>query len=490
MNYSKVALRKVRINLGSIANFTRVKDGTCVTDHLGVREVSYFRDNIVENFPLLFAEERLRECNEINLYLIQRFLGDYALQKNKREASDHVWSEAHLGSRKGKPIDLNTVVGIAKDLKAFLHFVAAHNYDYLEVIAAPLSKSSTSEAVAMLPIWQYQAHLCGRVESNATDRLSFGVARRRLRRVREFYVWSYKRGLIDALPFSFNLQTIGIKKKSAEEQLFELPTSRARFSEKPTVWISNLDIPTKLKRKEDKRKGLQPYNAKELTALLSTEIAQGNGTYSVLLKCAYLGGLRSSEPVQINYKDISNPIEDASRSGIYHINIVRKQHQVKTVKITSRLMQALFQYTQTSTWKNRRKKHETKYGMDNDEHPLPLFINSSGERMAKTTASDAISKVRAEQLRANISVLARSYHDLRATFGTYLAMTLIDIHGDDTARVRSELRKWMGHEDFSTTESYIDFAKVTEPNEYGAMHDWVDGIYEHVRELKQSEVRS
>lgn len=105
--------------------------------------------------------------------------------------------------------------------------------------------------------------------------------------------------------------------------------------------------------------------------------------------------------------------------------------------------------------------------------------------MAETTASDTISYVRKEQKEKNQTVLDRTFHDLRSTFGTYLAIYLIKKF-NNLERVRSTLMKWMGHADFKTTESYIGFAKaLSNPSEYGAMHQWVIDVYVAVNEMEE-----
>jgi integrase len=221
-----------------------------------------------------------------------------------------------------------------------------------------------------------------------------------------------------------------------------------------------------------------------LSALLSTDIAKTEGTYSLFLKCAYLGGLRSFETVQLDCQDVVDPKEDPN-IVVYKVGFLRKGAFPKPINITSTLMRNLYEYTLSATWKKRALKHEIAYGKDNPEYPLPLFINSAGERMAETAASDTISYVRKEQREKNQTLLVRTFHDLRSTFGTYLAIYLFEKF-DDPKRVRNILRKWMGHEDFKTTEGYLDFAKaVSDPSEYGAMHQWVIDIYDAVNELEE-----
>ncbi|MCB5228311.1 tyrosine-type recombinase/integrase [Alishewanella sp. 16-MA] len=458
---------KTRFNLGAVAYLQSS------VDDCGLRNVIYKTDDYIENFPFIFHAEHLDACCEMNLFLIQRLKGEYSLKKNKRQTSDS-WSQQYAATRKGEPLDIKTIESISKDLKLFLDFLIENDLSYLEVIAAPISESAHAD-VSQMPVWKYQRYLVERVKRKD---LAWNTANRMIRRVREFYIWSYHRGSIGKLPFELELKAIHKKKSSDYDVLFSMPSANQTALQ---AWISNLTIPKKFKQKAVKPNGLQPFNRSELASLLNTDTAK-HPTNSLFLKCAYLAGFRSFEVVQIDYNEVVNPV-DHPRNAVFKIGLVRKQHLPKPINITRTLMQKLFDYTTTASWKTRRKKHEEKYGVDNPEHPLPLFINKSGERMAGTSASDVIAYVRKEQREKGLPVLERGYHDLRATFGTYLAIYLIE-KLVDTRRVRTTLRKWLGHESMKTTEMYIDFAKVSEPSEFGAMHEWVEDIYKAVRETK------
>ncbi len=478
MTYSKII--KTQINLGTPNILLKSSRDVSNSDSCDVREISYKKNNIIEKFPLIYYPERIKECNEMNLFLIQRYTGEFALQKTIASTTQKiVWSPSYLAGLKGKRLDLKSVDNIAKDLRLFLDFLILHNIRYEEVIAAPLSDSSLRDKLDM-PVWKYQEHLCDRLESN--NDISFDYAQRLLRRVRDFYLWSYKRGTIGALPFKMDYKLVQKKKFDSVDVLLELPTMGQAKGFMTAV--SDLSISEVYKKKSDTRDGLQPYNEKELASLLSSDIAKKEGTYSLFLKCAYLGGLRSFEMVQLDCQDVVNPEKD---SNIFHyqVGFIRKGGIPKPINITSTLMQNLYKYTLSARWKERALKHETIYGKDNPKHPLPLFINSAGERMAETTASDTISYVRKEQKEKNQTVLDRTFHDLRSTFGTYLAIYLIKKF-NNLERVRSTLMKWMGHADFKTTESYIGFAKaLSNPSEYGAMHQWVIDVYVAVNEMEE-----
>lgn len=469
MSVSHSCRFKTNFNSGAMSHLQAPIDGT------SLREVIYRTDEYTENFPFIFHAALLDACCEMNLFLIQRFRGEYSLKRNKKLASD-VWSKGYIASKSGEPLDIKTVESISKDLKLFLDFMIDNKLSYIETIAFPISASAQADT-SQMPVWQYQRHLVGRVKNND---LSWNTANRMIRRVREFYIWSYHRGMIERLPFELELKTIRKKKHDDLDILFSLP-SASSSSTSLQAWVSNLTIPKRFKQKAKKPDGLQPFNSYELLSLLNTDAAK-RPTNALFLKCAYMAGFRSFETVQIDYNEIVNPAKHPKKV-VFKIGVVRKQHLPKPINITRTLMQHFFDYTTSITWKTRRKKHEEKYGVNNPQHPLPLFINKQGERMAETSASDVISYVRKEQRNKGVPVLSRGYHDLRSTFGTYLAIYFMN-QFDDIRRVRTSLRKWMGHEKEKTTEMYIDFAKATEPSEFGAMHEWVEDIYKAVDGIK------
>ncbi|MGA4605574.1 tyrosine-type recombinase/integrase [Pseudoalteromonas maricaloris] len=485
-NTTKTKIIKTSVNFGKGMSFHLDKSGQPIKTEKGIRTHSYRHDKIEPNFPVLYHPTRFTECQEMNLFLMHRFEGHFSLKKN--QIDNEAFSDAYHASQPGKPLDVKSVRSIAKHLKAFLDWLDKDGASYFEVIAAPLSKQSVDDEISRLPVWRYHEHLCERIETkDKSKRISFNSAQERIRAVKAFYIWSHKRGAIDSLPFSLEYKQVRIKTKakSGVSSLFQLPTSNTR-SGGLWKWVSNLSIPNTLKQKEDSpEKDLQPYSPKELKQLLETDTAQKE-TYKLYLQCALLGGLRSFEISAIDQKDLFDPDEKENEKRIPKLNIVRKGHKPVRLTIARVLMKLLYNHTLTIQNMKRRTKHETNHGMDNSEHPLPLFMNSSGSRISEDTPGNTISIVRKEQRKQGLEILLRTFHDLRATFATYVAKYLID-KGESESSIRQTLMTLMSHESFKTTKRYIDFAKSVAVDAYGAMSEWVKDIYGDVDELLMRE---
>ncbi|TMO54638.1 tyrosine-type recombinase/integrase [Pseudoalteromonas phenolica] len=481
-NTTNTKIIKTSINVGKGMSFHLEQSGKPIQDKNAIRTHSYRHDKIEPNFPILYHPNRFTECQEMNLFLIHRFEGHFCLNKNLKDAE--AFNDAYRAIQPGRPLDIKSVCSIAKHLKAFLDWLHKDGASYFEVIAAPLSKQSVDDDISRLPVWRYHKYLCERVETkDKTKRLSFNTAQERIRAVKTFYIWSHKRGYVDSLPFSLEYKQLRIKSKSRPglSSLFQLPNSTTR-SGGLWKWVSNLRIPRKLKQKEDSPdKGLQPYSPKELKQLFQTNTAQKE-PYKIYLQCALLGGLRSFEISAIDQKDIFDPDKKENEKRIPILNIVRKGHKPVRLTIARVLMKLLYTHTLTLENMKRRTKHETKYEMNNREYPLPLFINSSGERISQDTPGNTISIVRKEHRRQGLKVLLRTFHDLRATFATYVAKYLLE-KGESESSIRYTLITLMSHESFKTTKHYIDFAKNITVDEYGTMSEWVKDIYGDVEYL-------
>lgn len=467
------------VNLSTRLFFDKDGDGNFSVDTsispYKLRVHQYTNDqNIVPDFPLIFHPQRLTECLEMNLFLRHRATGDYATKRNPKEP-ESTFSDGYHATRKGIGVDVETLDKIADDLKMFLTWLHVDGSSYEEVVAAPLSKDSVREDVQNTPLWKFRSHLRDRVESKT---LSWNTANRILGNLTHFYLWSHKRGIVTDLPFSakFELLRRTSNKDDALSSLFSLPTPNKANSSDRGHWrlVTNLKLSKEDKQKKDIDDDLQAYSIKELTALLQTK--EANKPLSRLyLQCAYLGGMRSFELGDISHKDIFDPSDIQNKGKVPKLSILRKGKKPVYLIISTYLMQCLYEHTLTRRFINDRKKHEAKYGMDNAEHPLPLFMNGRGEAIDRATPGRVVIRVRKE-LKDKGIILRRTYHDLRATYCTFIAKYLLS-KGESETRIKATLIKLMSHETFKTTERYIDFAKLSGSNEFGEMYDWIKDIY-------------
>lgn len=148
-----VSIKYSEFNLGSQAHFKTDEENE-------LREVKYAEDIIDSEFPLLFCESRIKECLEMNLFLIHRRLGIYSTKPNSKVKNQSpAFSKAYYATLSGEHLSHKSMEPIAKDLQAFLIWLVQNNRVYEEVIAAPLPSDSVEEQVASLPVWQYQKYL-------------------------------------------------------------------------------------------------------------------------------------------------------------------------------------------------------------------------------------------------------------------------------------------------------------------------------------------
>ncbi|MCC2525757.1 site-specific integrase [Vibrio coralliilyticus] len=135
-------------------------------------------------------------------------------------------------------------------------------------------------------------------------------------------------------------------------------------------------------------------------------------------------------------------------------------------------MQLCGNWANTDEYAKRRIKYEVNHGLSNE---LPVFINNTGSRITKRSVSNMISIVRAEQIKKGVPVLKRTFHDLRATFGTYLASYMLEAgYSDDFIKVT--LTRELGHNDFDVSKRYLNFAK-TDCAFSSVVAPWVTEMY-------------
>lgn len=476
-NPSKII--KTDINLGKLPYFEIDEQGNYIEEQHGnhhPRVLKYHSDQVVSSFPFLSHPLRIKETMQFNLYLIERYNGNFSLSKNKHSANDnYVWSRGHLGANKGKGIKLSSISSIAKDLKMYLDWMIDNKISYEEIMAVPLNydPNTVDEAETLLPVWRFREHIKKLIKFK---KLSFSVGDRTINSIKAFYLWSFRRAEVNALPFSIKLKAISKPRKDNTNAIFSMPGTKPEHKRAVQNYISNLKLSNNDKPKDDKpRQGLQAYTGEELKLLMTTK-TYSHRTYGLFLRCCLMAGLRSNEVIQINHDEIPNP---NMKRVSFSLALIRKFDKATNLRISPRLIMMLWEYTQTNTYKKRQLKHEITYGKDNPKHPLPLFINRDGERMKEESVQNTIQKVRADLKRMGLPILERDLHDLRATFATYWAIAMLK-KGYSPNDIKAKLMLMLSHEDFRTTQLYLDFAIEGTVGKHGAMDEWVVDIYQEV----------
>ncbi|EAS44206.1 tyrosine-type recombinase/integrase [Photobacterium profundum] len=458
-----------------------------IAPDIKLRTVKYRKNEIVEKFPLLVSPSRLADVLEMNLFLIHRYIGQHSIKRNYSQSrSDMVESEATRASARGARIDIATVETSAKHLAAFLRWLIDNDVDWAESLSEPLNERVPS--LEPLPIWRFRRDLIDKVES---CQLSYGYASNRIQVVKTFYEWAWKNHRIQSIPFKHIKKVVrkrGNKQSGSNDSglgnlLFGMGSGRTKKSGIP-VFTTNLVLPKKIIQKQSSpEEGLQPYSLAELNSLINSDTLKRDN-YSLWAELGYRCGLRTMDIVQLNYADLHNPGVDQSKQ--FKITLLSsKGNKVRRFTLSRELMGKLWAFVNTDEYAKRRMKYEVKHGLN---FKLPVFINNTGNRITKRSVSNVISMVRAEQKKKGVSVLKRTFHDLRATFGTYLASFMLEAgYSDDFIKVT--LTRELGHNDFEVSKRYLNFAK-TDCAFSNVVAPWITEMYKPLQALlcKETEV--
>ncbi|MEZ8885949.1 tyrosine-type recombinase/integrase [Vibrio sp. 10N.222.54.F6] len=478
-----------RVNVGGHPEFVVDDSGeyqmTTIAPHIKLRTVRYARDEFVDKFPVLVSPSRVSDVLEMNLFLIHRYIGQYSIKRNNTKGRSHLAeSETTRASARASRVDIATVEVSAKHLAVFLRWLIDNDVDWAESLSEPLNDRLSS--LELLPVWRFREDLMNHVESG---QLSYHYASNRIQIVKTFYEWAWKNHRIKSIPFKHITKTIrkrGYKTSNCGSNLASLlfgmgngPTPKGGIP----VFTTNLALPRKIIQKQSSPEdGLQPYSLNELNSLISSDTLKKDN-YALWTELGYRCGLRTMDIVQLNYEDLQNP--DVASNKQFKITILSsKGNKERRFTLSRELMGKLWAFVNSDEYASRRMKYEIKQGLDSK---LPLFINNMGCRTTKRSVSNMISIVRAEEKEKGRPVLKRSFHDLRATFATYLASYMLEAGYSDQF-IKVTLTRELGHSNFETSQRYIDFAK-TDCSFSNVASPWVTEIYQPLQALLCEETK-
>jgi len=478
---SDVTIVRGTINVGVGARFSVDTNGdyeNITQTTIGeIRKVIYDREQFVDKFPLLIGIKRFKDVAEMNLYMIHRYLGQFATRQNNKIENAGL-SQAYQASAKAKGANIKTIHKTAQHLKRFLVWLDSQlefiSWD--DTLAEPVSETTTN--LSSTPIWMYREYLIKLVLQGELRR---DTANNMINDIRYFYEWAWLNQRISVLPFKNIVKRYRPKKKRTDNLNMMLAGMGGGLTKSGSipVFTSNLSLPKKLIQKQaSPEESLQPYSEYEILSLLTSDTVTKSNSYALWIKLGFFSGLRRLEVTLLNRTNIVNP--SLIKQEVFKITLEHtKFDKSRPIKISKQLMSDLWSYVNTTEYQKRQIKYESKYGIENSKHPIPLFISPRGERILPESVGNIISKVRTEQSNKGLPVLKRNFHDLRASFGTNLASYLL-LNGHKDGFVRVILMRELGHSDFSTTEKYINWCK----GETFAMisKEWRDEVYSAIQD--------
>nr|WP_282554998.1 tyrosine-type recombinase/integrase [Providencia stuartii] len=434
----------MRFNVGALPVFSGE-----VNDH-GIRAIEYRADHWVDNFPLIWSNDRQFDALEMNLFLEHRYKGLHRAPKRAARSNP-------LGG-----ISLKTLQSIANSLCIFLNWISEENVDWRQVTA----QASTQRAKYWLPVYRFRKFLIDLIQAKSLGRDSANLY---MTHVRQFYEWARRRGTIEKLPFEY--QQLHIKRSNEHSDINSI-FSMAHHSSGITVQTSDLTIPKKYRQKSLSSDQLSPYTTEELSALYGTQYLKSSSR-RLWVDLALFTGMRAFEIAKFLEVYVVDPSISAVPS--YHATITGKGNKERQILIPRTLMQRLWHYRNCNERMHRVMKWEVKNGTDCDK---PLFINRSGLGISEKSVSNTAIFARKELARTGY-VLERSFHDLRSTYATNLAKYMLD-KGLEPGFIEFKLMALLGHSNFSTTRKYLNFARaVTFDSE---MKGWSDTIFDGIDE--------
>ena len=439
-----VSVHRVRFNVGALPVFSGE-----VNNH-GIRTIEYRDDHWVDNFPLIWSNDRQFDALEMNLFLEHRYKGLYRAPKRAARSNP-------LGG-----ISLKTLQSIANSLCIFLSWLEEENVDWRLVTA----QASTQRAKYWLPVYRFRKFLIDLIQAKSLGRDSANLY---MTHVRQFYEWARLRGTIEKLPFEY--QQLHIKRSNEHSGINSI-FSMVYRSSGIIVQTSDLTIPRKYRQKSLPSDQLSPYTTEELSALYSTQYLKSPAR-RLWVDLALFTGMRAFEIAQF----LEVHVVDPSTSDVtsYHATIIGKGNKERQILIPHILMQRLWRYKNCDERMHRVIKWEVKNGTNDDK---PLFINRSGSGISEKSVSNTAIFSRKELSRSGC-ILDRGFHDLRSTYATNLAKYMLD-KGLEPGFIEFKLMALLGHSNFSTTRKYLNFARaVTFDSE---MKGWSDTIFDGIDE--------
>jgi integrase len=401
----------------------------------------------------------MKDVLEMNLFIEYRYRGRFLPPKKG----------GHKNLLGG--VTVKTIKSIANSLLVFLRWLESQNISFQELYAVSL----TNKTKEWLPPYRFKSHLIRMIEEH---KLSLNTANLYISHVRQFYEWAWHTRRASKLPFTYKDKVIQKKRSDAEFDLIFSPQTAFR-SKGIVVQTNDLTIPKKYNQKKMQLdQGLSPFNHRELQVFYKSKYMQ-HQTRRLWADLALFCGLRAFEITLLNENSVTDPSH--SDTKLFRTKIIGKHNKFRQIIIPVFLMKRLWIFKNSPERLSGSAKWDSKYSIKNK----PLFINRSGNRINEGSVKNIPSIAR--NMESPALKFNRSFHDLRATFATSLALYLLK-QDLPSGFIQYQLMSLLGHSSFRTTQKYIDFSKSTTYDKQ--MSSWVAEVFADFENNIDSDINS
>ncbi|OQK25769.1 hypothetical protein XM69_c12008 [Vibrio parahaemolyticus] len=309
-------------------------------------------------------------------------------------------------------------------------------FDFLSAIGAEWDEGSNIPHER--PLHQFSRHL---TDIYAQGRISGSTARAYFSSVVRFYKFHIKFDYpFKGIPLEFKETVI---KKYDNDSLSHIYEREIRYD----TATCTPRIPQK-----DQRRELRPIPADYLNEFLALVANNASIEMALIIFTSYVTGLRANEIADLRC-DMINGWDGVSDN----FNILvgpQVGHQTKymkdgTVTASNRLMKTLKSYGVSDHYLHRLSKYQ-----GDRTH---VFLTRSGKPFSQKTISTEFRRFIREWIHPEKSDFDHKFHDIRTSFGCYLAKSLLEKEEYSGAEIMAEVQESMRHKDIATTELYLRY---------------------------------
>lgn len=239
-----------------------------------------------------------------------------------------------------------------------------------------------------------------------------------------------------------------------------------------TMLLSSTDlaIPNRARHGLRLEDGLTPITKEQMLELLDYTKQEGNASpeLHLMLQLGFFTGARIQTIVDLKKGSLDNAVADAAVPGLVYIVVGpgHKPHVATKFNVQGRILVPEWLFHELSAYVTdpRRLAREAKAPQENKDL---IFLTRFGRRYAENESASGTAVGRAMVDLRRAATLAGlkfvknfHFHMTRATFGTWLTETLLEM-GHDHKAVLTFVSDAMLHKDIETTLRYVKFVQQT-----------------------------